>query len=128
MTALIAGSIVFIAVSAVSLGFGWLGARSELIWVSIAASATSGSVPDAGLLPQPGRRPGDGPDCGSRPGARAAGPASSRRGSSERALRAGFPHGARMTHPASSILLDFLNRLLRTFAYVIPGRPGEYWA
>lgn len=41
MTALIAGSIAFIAISAVSLGFGWLGARSELIWVSIAASAAS---------------------------------------------------------------------------------------
>jgi hypothetical protein len=41
VTALIAGSIVFIGLSATSLGFGWLGARAELIWVSIAASGAS---------------------------------------------------------------------------------------
>jgi hypothetical protein len=38
MTYLIAGSILLILASAVSLGLGWVGANETLIWVSILAS------------------------------------------------------------------------------------------
>lgn len=41
MTALIAGSMALIGLSAAALGWGWVGARSELIWGSIAASVGS---------------------------------------------------------------------------------------
>jgi len=41
VTWLIAGSILGIVASAVSLGFGWIGANEVLVWTSIAFSVTS---------------------------------------------------------------------------------------
>lgn len=41
MTALIAGSIAAILISAGTLVFGWLGANESLIWTSIVASVTA---------------------------------------------------------------------------------------
>jgi hypothetical protein len=35
---LIVGSLLLLAISAVTLGFGWVGANSSLVWVSIACS------------------------------------------------------------------------------------------
>lgn len=67
MTGLIAGSIAFIGLSALSLAFGWIGARSELIWLSIAASVGSAvclalayyrsRAAARGLAPPPGPEP-----------------------------------------------------------------------
>jgi hypothetical protein len=42
VTALIASSILLIAVSAGALTFGWIGENGALIWLSIAASVASG--------------------------------------------------------------------------------------
>ena len=42
MTALIGGSVLLIAGSALALVFGWITAQSVLIWTSIAASVTAG--------------------------------------------------------------------------------------
>ncbi len=41
MTALIGGSVLLIAAAAVALVFGWIGADTNLIWVSILASVLS---------------------------------------------------------------------------------------
>ena len=41
MTALIGGSLLLIAGAALALVFGWIGADTNLIWVSIAASVVS---------------------------------------------------------------------------------------
>ena len=41
MTALIGGSVLLIAGAALALVFGWIGADTNLIWVSIAASVVS---------------------------------------------------------------------------------------
>jgi hypothetical protein len=41
VTALIAGSIVLIGLSAGALALGWIGSSTELIWVSIGASVGS---------------------------------------------------------------------------------------
>ncbi len=42
MTALIGGSVLLIAASALALVFGWLTAESALIWTSIVASVVAG--------------------------------------------------------------------------------------
>jgi hypothetical protein len=42
MTALIGGSMLLIAGSAVALVFGWISAEATLIWTSIGASVTAG--------------------------------------------------------------------------------------
>ena len=42
MTALVGGSVLLIAASAIALVFGWLTAESTLIWISIAASVVAG--------------------------------------------------------------------------------------
>ena len=42
MTALIGGSVLLIAGSALALVFGWLTAEAALIWTSIAASVVAG--------------------------------------------------------------------------------------
>jgi hypothetical protein len=42
VTALIASSVLLIALSAVALTFGWIGENGALIWLSIAASVASG--------------------------------------------------------------------------------------
>ncbi|MGH2698537.1 MAG: hypothetical protein ACRDJL_04970, partial [Actinomycetota bacterium] len=39
MVGLIAGSLVLLMVASITLGFGWVGANSTLVWVSIACSA-----------------------------------------------------------------------------------------
>jgi hypothetical protein len=42
MTALIGGSLLLIAGSALALVFGWVTAESALLWTSIAASVAAG--------------------------------------------------------------------------------------
>jgi hypothetical protein len=42
MTALVGGSVLLIAASAIALVFGWLTAESTLIWISITASVVAG--------------------------------------------------------------------------------------
>ena len=42
MTALVGGSLLLIASSAVALVFGWITAESTLIWISIGASVVAG--------------------------------------------------------------------------------------
>ncbi|MEA2447167.1 MAG: hypothetical protein QOK47_804 [Actinomycetota bacterium] len=42
MTALIGGSMLLIAGSAVALVFGWISAEATLIWTSIGASVAAG--------------------------------------------------------------------------------------
>ena len=42
MTALVGGSLLLIAGSALALVFGWLTAESTLIWISIGASVVAG--------------------------------------------------------------------------------------
>ena len=41
MVGLIAASLVLITVASIALGFGWLGANSGLVWVSILCSAAT---------------------------------------------------------------------------------------
>ena len=41
MVGLIAASLVMLVVASVTLGFGWLGANSGLVWVSILSSAAT---------------------------------------------------------------------------------------
>lgn len=41
MVGLIAGSLVLLALASVTLGFGWVGANSTLVWVSILCSAST---------------------------------------------------------------------------------------
>ncbi|CAN5643803.1 hypothetical protein BH20ACT23_BH20ACT23_10810 [soil metagenome] len=41
MVGLIAGSLVLLALASVTLGFGWVGANSALVWVSILCSAST---------------------------------------------------------------------------------------
>ena len=42
MTALVGGSVLLIAASALALIFGWITAESALIWTSIIASVVAG--------------------------------------------------------------------------------------
>ncbi|HYI45946.1 MAG TPA: hypothetical protein VE174_10880 [Actinomycetota bacterium] len=42
MTALIGGSMLLIAGSAIALVFGWISAEANLIWISIGASVGAG--------------------------------------------------------------------------------------
>lgn len=42
MTALVGGSLLLIAGSALALVFGWLTAESTLIWISIGSSVVAG--------------------------------------------------------------------------------------
>lgn len=42
MTALVGGSVLLIAASAIALVFGWITAEPALLWISIAASVVAG--------------------------------------------------------------------------------------
>ena len=41
MVGLIAASLILITVASITLGFGWLGANSALVWLSILCSAST---------------------------------------------------------------------------------------
>ena len=41
MVGLIAGSLALLALASITLGFGWIGANSALVWISIVCSAST---------------------------------------------------------------------------------------
>ena len=71
MVGLIAASLVLILVASITLGFGWLGANSALVWLSILCSAATAIVTLGGLFEEQadgGRRVGVRGPLGERPG------------------------------------------------------------